>query len=207
VSTVRRIASFAELSHDVADMLGSIRYATMTTVDRRGRPRSRVLIAVWELDGDAPVGWLATFKSPVKVAHLAHNPYVTLSYWSPSQDTVSFDATAAWVDDPDVRHRTWDLYRRGSPPRVGYDPLPSGREAPTTPGSMCCDSIAGACRCCTVGNSPRASPRGSGNQTSPSSRPSMGDLGGAGSERASRARRQTRSLGSARIDGPGYAGR
>lgn len=86
---VQRVTSFAPLRPDVADILGHINYATMTTVGRKGRPRSRVLIAVWELDGDRPVGWLATFKTPVKAAHIAHNPHVTTSYWSPRQDVVS----------------------------------------------------------------------------------------------------------------------
>lgn len=121
-TTIRRVTGFAPLRDDVADILGHIVYATMTTVDRRGRPRSRVLIAVWELDGDRPVGWLATFKTPVKAAHIAQNPHVTMSYWSPRQDVVSIDSVAAWIDDPQVEQRVWELYRRGSPPRVGYDP-------------------------------------------------------------------------------------
>jgi general stress protein 26 len=103
--------------------MGDIVYATMTTVDRLGRPRSRVLIVAWELEAERPpVGWLATFKSPVKTAHLADNPHVTTSYWSPRQDAVYLDSVAAWVDDPDVEQRVWDLYRQGSPPGVGYEP-------------------------------------------------------------------------------------
>jgi general stress protein 26 len=117
-----RVGSFAELRTDVATILGRIVYATMTTVDRRGRPRSRILIVVWELDGERPVGWLGTSKSPVKTAHLARNPHVTTSYWDPRQDFVSIDSAAEWVDDPAVHRRVWDLYRHGSPPGVGYEP-------------------------------------------------------------------------------------
>ena len=129
-----RVPSFAPLRADVADVLGQINYATMTTVDRRGRPRSRVLIAVWELDGERPVGWLATFRTPVKAAHIAHNPHVGMSYWSPRQDTVSIDTVAAWVEDPDVKQRVWELYRRGSPRGVGYDPRPFWPAGPEGPG-------------------------------------------------------------------------
>jgi hypothetical protein len=117
-----RVADFAAMRDQVAATLRQVPYATMTTVDRRGRPRARVLIAVWELDGDRPVGWLATFRTPVKAAHLAHNPHVTLSHWSPAQDTVAFDAVAAWDEGPDARRRVWRLYRDGSPAGVGYDP-------------------------------------------------------------------------------------
>jgi general stress protein 26 len=122
VPAERRTESFAQIRDDVAEIIGTIVYATMTTVDRRGRPRSRVLIVVWELDGDRPVGWLATFKTPVKAAHLAHNPHVTTSYWSPRQNAVYLDSVAAWVDDADVKGRVWRMYQEGSPPGVGYQP-------------------------------------------------------------------------------------
>jgi hypothetical protein len=114
--SAKRVDTFAPLRADVAAAM-RINYATMTTVDRRGRPRSRVLIAVWEIDGERPVGWLATFPTPVKTAHIAHNPHVGMSYWGP--DTVSLDSVAAWVHDPQARHHVWDLYRSGSPAGVG----------------------------------------------------------------------------------------
>lgn len=122
VPTGGRAESFAQIRDDVAEILGTIVYATMTTVDRRGRPRSRVLIVVWELDGPRPVGWLATFKTPVKAAHLAQNPHVTTSYWSPRQDAVYLDSVARWTDDAEIDQRVWQLYRQGSPPGVGYNP-------------------------------------------------------------------------------------
>jgi general stress protein 26 len=122
VPTGHRTGSFAQIRDDVAEIIGTIVYATMTTVDRRGRPRSRVLIVVWELDGPRPVGWLATFKTPVKAAHLAHNPHVTTSYWSPRQDAVYLDSVARWTHDTDIDQRVWEMYRQGNPPGVGYDP-------------------------------------------------------------------------------------
>lgn len=132
-TSVRRARSFAEISDDVAQVISHIVYSTMTTVDQRGRPRSRVLILAWELDGDRPVGWLPTFKTPVKAAHLAHNPHVTTSYWSPRQDAVYLDSVAAWIDDPEVKQRVWQMIRKGSPPGVGYDPAPYWR-GPDDPG-------------------------------------------------------------------------
>ena len=128
----RRVA-FAELRDDLRDVLGRITYATMTTVDRQGRPRARVLIAVWELDGDQPIGWLGTFRTPVKEAHLAANPHATFSYWDQRQDTVSFDTVATWTADPDERRHAWRLYEQGSPAGVGYPPArfwPDGPDGP-----------------------------------------------------------------------------
>ncbi|MGI5128934.1 pyridoxamine 5'-phosphate oxidase family protein [Pseudonocardia sp. CA-107938] len=117
-----RAVAFDVMREDVKAVLGRINYATMTTVDGRLRPRSRVLIAVWELDGPQPIGWLGTFRTPVKTAHLAAHPYATFSYWDQRQDTVSFDTGAAWTDDPAERRHAWRLYEQGSPAGVGYPP-------------------------------------------------------------------------------------
>ncbi|MDO3646997.1 pyridoxamine 5'-phosphate oxidase family protein [Nocardia mangyaensis] len=120
--TRAQVHTFVDIKPDFDAIVGSINYATMTTVDAVGRPRSRVLIPVWETDIDEPVGWLGTYRTPVKEAHIAGNPHVTFSYWSPAQNTVAVDTVAAWTDDLDTRVHVWDLYRHGSPPGAGYDP-------------------------------------------------------------------------------------
>jgi hypothetical protein len=56
-----------------------------------------------------------------------------MSYWSPRQDTVSIDSVAGWVDGRDVEHRVRELYRRGSPKAVGYDPRPFWPGGPDAP--------------------------------------------------------------------------
>lgn len=117
-----RPVPYDEIREDAAAIIGDVVYSTMTTVDRQGRPRSRVLIIAWELDNDRPVGWLGTYRTRVKAAHIAHNPHVTASYWSPRQNVVAVDSIAAWDDDPDTARAVWDLYRTGSPPGNGYDP-------------------------------------------------------------------------------------
>lgn len=114
--------TFSEIEQDFADILGDIVYATMTTVDGRGRPRSRVLIAVWEVIDGAPLGWLATFPTPVKTAHLAVNPHASFSYWSAKQNTVAVDTVATWVEGLADKQHVWDLYEAGSPRGVGYPP-------------------------------------------------------------------------------------
>jgi general stress protein 26 len=114
-------APFDRIREQFDAYVGDVVYATMTTVDRRGRPRARVLIPVWEEVDGRPLGWLATYPTPVKVAHLAANPHTTFSYWSPKQNQVAVDAVAAWVDDPATRRHVWDLYARTSPPGAGYD--------------------------------------------------------------------------------------
>ena len=116
------VQTFSEIKDEFFGYMGDIVYATMTTVDAKGRPRARILIAVWEVADGRPVGWLATFKTPVKTAHLAGNPHATFSYWDRRQNAAFADTVAARDEDPEVKQRVWQLYRRGSPPRVGYDP-------------------------------------------------------------------------------------
>ncbi|QYN38213.1 pyridoxamine 5'-phosphate oxidase family protein [Pseudonocardia sp. DSM 110487] len=115
------MTEFSEIREAFDAYVGDIVYATMTTVDAKGRPRARVLIPVWEVLDGLPLGWLATYRTPVKAAHLAGNPHTTFSYWSPRQNAVSIDTVAEWVEDLDVKARVWDLYRTGSPPGAGYN--------------------------------------------------------------------------------------
>ena len=114
--------AFSEIQDEFFRYVGDVVYATMTTVDARGRPRARVLIALWEARDGRPVGWLATSKTPVKTAHLEGNPHATFSYWDRRQNAAFADTVAGWVEDPQVKRRVWDLYLHGSPPRNGYDP-------------------------------------------------------------------------------------
>src|SRR3712207_7515467 len=79
------VDSFSEIKDEFFGYVSDIVHATMTTVDAKGRPRARILIAVWEVADGEPVGWLATFKTPVKTAHLAGNPHATFSYWEQRQ--------------------------------------------------------------------------------------------------------------------------
>jgi hypothetical protein len=60
-------AAFVEMAHRIV-------WATVATVDDRGRPRSRILHPFWQRDGSSLVGWIATGPTPVKRAHLERSP-------------------------------------------------------------------------------------------------------------------------------------
>lgn len=107
------IDQFIEIAHSVV-------WCTMATVDRSGRPRSRVVHPVWERDGDGIVGWLGTRRTPLKVAHLAGCPHVSVSYWDPRHDVAVAECAAAWVPDEDRAH-AWKRLA-GAPEPAGYDP-------------------------------------------------------------------------------------
>ncbi|MEV6429036.1 pyridoxamine 5'-phosphate oxidase family protein [Nocardia sp. NPDC051463] len=116
------VKSFHEIRDEFEAYIGDIVYATMVTVDSKGRPRSRVLIPVWEIVDGNPVGWLATYRTPVKEAHLAANPHTSFAYWTRKQNQVHADALADWVplDDLVTRRHVWDLYEQTSPKGAGY---------------------------------------------------------------------------------------
>ncbi|MGY1581395.1 pyridoxamine 5'-phosphate oxidase family protein [Streptomyces sp. MN13] len=128
-----KVSSFSEIENAFNTYVQDIVYCTMITVDKKARPRARVLLPVWETVDGRPVGWLAAYKTPVKAAHLANNPHTTYSYWSPRQNAVFVDSVSHWVDDPETKRYAWDLYVKGSPAGVGYDPRNFWNSGPAHP--------------------------------------------------------------------------
>jgi pyridoxine/pyridoxamine 5'-phosphate oxidase len=96
-------------------------WCSAATVDAHGRPRSRILHPIWEWDGNRLVGWIATAPTSPKRAHLDANPFVSLSYWAPSQDTCVADCRVTWALDEETRVEVWNRFA-SAPAPVGYDP-------------------------------------------------------------------------------------
>ncbi|MET7718944.1 pyridoxamine 5'-phosphate oxidase family protein [Streptomyces sp. NPDC005407] len=128
-----KVESFSEIEDKFVEYIQGIVYCTMITVDKKGRPRARVLLPIWEVDDGRPIGWLAAYRTPVKVAHLANNPHTTYSYWDPRQNAVYVDSVSTWVEDEETKRYVWDLYGKGSPTGVGYNPGNFWRGGPTDP--------------------------------------------------------------------------
>lgn len=106
--------AFVEMAHQIV-------WASAATVDRKGRPRSRVLHPIWEWNGDTLSGWIATGPTPLKRAHLEKSPHISLNYWAPSQDTCVAECRAEWTFDLDTRREVWARFK-DAPAPVGYDP-------------------------------------------------------------------------------------
>jgi hypothetical protein len=127
--------AFAEVASEFVEIAHTIVWATIATVDRDGRPRSRILHPYWEWDGQSLVGWVATMPTPIKRAHLAGSPYVSCSYWAPTHDVAIAECRAEIVEDDETRTRIWHLFKE-TPPPLGYDPggigVP-GWDSPTSP--------------------------------------------------------------------------
>jgi general stress protein 26 len=123
------VKSFSEIEGEFQERVKRIVWCTVATVDRKGRPRTRILHPIWE----GTTGWIATGRETLKTKHLAANPYVSCSYWDQQHQQIYVDATAEWVDDKAEKDRIWDLYK-STPPPLGYDPgmiWQGGKEDPT----------------------------------------------------------------------------
>lgn len=131
------VASFAEIEDEFKARTTKIVWCSVATVDRQGRPRTRVLHPIWE----DSTGYIATGRDSFKAKHLAKNPHVSLMYWDPDLEhglaganVVYVDARTEWLDEPADRRRIWDLYKN-TPPPVGYDPaiIPVWKDGPESP--------------------------------------------------------------------------
>jgi general stress protein 26 len=123
------VTSFAEIEKEFMARIARIVWCTVATVDRRGRPRTRILHPIWE----GTTGWIATGRHSHKAKHLEQNPWISCSYWDQQHQQVYADCRAEWIDDLDERRRIWELYK-STPPPLGYDPAMIWRD-PAGPAS------------------------------------------------------------------------
>jgi hypothetical protein len=115
------VTSLEQIAPAFINMAHSIVWASVATVDANGCPRSRILHPIWEWDGTDMLGWIATVPSPVKKAHLAAHPQMSVSYWTTNHDTCSAECLVEWYLDDDTRAAVWNKFANGPEP-VGYDP-------------------------------------------------------------------------------------
>ncbi len=114
-STLGAVApAFVEMAHQIV-------WATVATVDRHNRPRSRILHPLWDFDGTALSGVIATGPTPIKRADLAASAHVSCNYWTPSQDVCTAECRATWAFDDDTCEAVWEALKTAPEP-VGYDP-------------------------------------------------------------------------------------
>ena len=111
----------AETAPAFVEMAHGIVWSSVATVDKQGRPRSRILHPIWRWDGVSLVGWIGTSPTPIKRAHLNASPYVSVNYWSPSHDTCVAECGAAWAFDDETRTMVWNLFLN-TPEPLGYNP-------------------------------------------------------------------------------------
>lgn len=111
---------FSELEAEFMKRVARIVWATLATVDRKGRPRTRISHPIWVVENGQPVGYWSTVPGSLKSKHIARNPNVSLTYWDPVHEQIYIQAKADWLDTPEDRQRIWDLYK-DTPEPLGYD--------------------------------------------------------------------------------------
>ena len=119
--------SFINIAHRIV-------WCSLATVDRRGRPRSRLVHPIWERTDDGLVGWLTSRPTPLRRAHLAATPFVSCSYWDPAHDVAVAECAAAWVEDLATKRHAWAVFR-DAPAPAGYDPATIWPGGPEDPGA------------------------------------------------------------------------
>ncbi len=112
------VEDFAALAEKFTEITTRIVWCTVATVDRQGRPRSRILHPVWQ----EHMGWIATGRTSHKAKHLENNPFVSLTYWDPQHEQTIIDCSAEWCDDQPTKSQIWNLLKE-TPEPVGYDPI------------------------------------------------------------------------------------
>src|SRR5918997_6374416 len=75
------VTGLDEVAPAFVAMANRMVYCTLATVDRRSRPRSRIVHTLWTWDGSSLVGWVGSIVTPMKRAHLQRTPYASCSYW------------------------------------------------------------------------------------------------------------------------------
>ncbi len=114
-------------------MAHRIVWCSAATVAADGRPRSRVLHPIWEWDGAALRGWIATSPLSPKASDLRALPAMSLNYWAPNHDTCSAECDAEFETDLDAVAAGWQRFADGPEP-VGYDPaIIPGWDSPSSP--------------------------------------------------------------------------
>ncbi len=111
------VARFEDLNPEFEDRYKRIVWAIVTTIDSKGRPRSRLLHPIWE----GSTGWIATGRNSHKARHIADNPYISVSYWDQQHEQIYAECKAEWDDSPEAKQHLWDILKEAPPP-LGYDP-------------------------------------------------------------------------------------
>jgi general stress protein 26 len=112
------IDSFEEIEEEFAARVQEQVWCNFSTVDRAGRPYSRIMHPFWERN----VGWVLTHRNSHKSKHLASNNYVSLSYIRGAvQKPTYVDCVATWEEDIDEKTRLWNLVSN-TPEPLGFDP-------------------------------------------------------------------------------------
>ena len=91
----------------IADLIKSIDFGMLTTLDAEGRLRSRPMSSNQEVEYDGDV-WFFVYGSKPKVYEIEKKPYVNVTFSDPKTQTyVSLSGRAELVRDPEKLKELW----------------------------------------------------------------------------------------------------
>ena len=97
----------AEQVKKIADLIKSIDFGMLTTLDAEGRLHSRPMSSNKEVEFDGDV-WFFTYGSSPKVHEIENKPYVNVAFSDPKTQTyVSLSGRAELVRDPEKIKQLW----------------------------------------------------------------------------------------------------
>lgn len=111
------IDRFAEIEAAFLARVQAVVWCSAATVDRHGRPRTRIVHPVWE----GAVGWVTTRRRSPKVGQLAANPALSLAYIGEPFQPFYVECEAMLIDDVATKQRIWALCK-AIPEPLGFDP-------------------------------------------------------------------------------------
>lgn len=111
------VTHFSEIEEEFLQRVHTMVWCSVATIDRKQRPRSRILHPIWE----GATGWIATHPHSHKAQHLEHCPYISLAYITNIQQPVYVDGRVEWIENLDQKRRIWELFKNAPPP-LGFDP-------------------------------------------------------------------------------------
>jgi hypothetical protein len=119
------ITDYSQIAGEVVRRASKHVWCNFATVDRAGRPRSRVIHPVWE----GPVGWIGTFPGSHKYKHLARTPFASCGYID-AEEPLYIDCRVTPVDDLATKQHAWDFIKAQSPEPYGFDPATIWADGP-----------------------------------------------------------------------------
>ena len=64
------VSKFEDMQAEFMKRVSQAVYCSMATIDRKNRPRSRIMHPIW----DDPIGWVISWPESHKAKHLERNP-------------------------------------------------------------------------------------------------------------------------------------